>query len=159
MLRTQIISIYLKRHKHEKPQNPLSFRLFSFFIMVGAQNTPLPHQPPFFSKNALILYIKTPQFIRIMAFYLSLYIVLQFLIQSELAFLRRFLNGNSNMRKFSTYRHFCYLYVAYSAIFLTCERISRHFYINSLHRHIHNRFLPKTSSAICNNHTVSFLLF
>ena len=38
-----------------------------------------------------------------------------------------FLNGDGNIRFFSTYRHFCYLHVAYSAIFLTCEHIPRHF--------------------------------
>lgn len=45
----------------------------------------------------------------------------------ELASLCRFLNRDGNTRFFSTYRHFCYLHVAYSAIFLTCERIPRHF--------------------------------
>lgn len=59
-LRTQIISIYLEHHKHEKPQNPHSFGLFPLFIMVGAQNTPLSHQPTFFGKNTFILYTKTP---------------------------------------------------------------------------------------------------
>lgn len=45
----------------------------------------------------------------------------------ELASLGSLLHGDGNTRFFSTYRHFCYLHVAYSAIFLACERISRRF--------------------------------
>lgn len=45
----------------------------------------------------------------------------------ELASLGCFLNRDGNTRFFGAYCHFCYLRVAYSAIFLTCERISRHF--------------------------------
>ena len=52
-------------------------------------------------------------------------------IYLELPSLSCFLNRDGNARYFSTYRHFCYLYVAYSANFLTCERFSRLIYAKS----------------------------
>lgn len=54
---------------------------FLQIFLVGAQNTSFPHHHYFFGRNASLLYIKTPQLIRIMAFYLSLSSFLQFLIQ------------------------------------------------------------------------------
>jgi len=44
--------------------------------MVGAKNAPLPLLPTFFKKNMLILFVKTPQFKRIMAFFVCLFILL-----------------------------------------------------------------------------------
>lgn len=75
---------------------------FPFSIMMGAQNTPLSHQPLIFSKNASILYIKTPQFNRIMAFRLVLHAVFAYsgAICLKFASLCSFLNRNRN-----SYRH------------------------------------------------------
>ena len=117
--------------KYKKPPNPWICINSGFFNFSWLVRKMLLHRTNkhFFGKNALVLYVKTPQFKRIMVFYPSLYYIFGIftIIRLEFTSLCCFLDGHRYPWFFGVFKPFgCYA-SATNSIYLRLTAINWHY--------------------------------